>query len=265
MHSLLFCGTIILRVEKSRRLDESVLGEMMKAPFINIAIILSTLALTSCSGGGSGTGPIQTATPPPPIVRSYSFAPGKASATAGTAWDIIGVRTTLFGRFGSGGGNPYDTLKVDVTFAQNILNALPLPGTALSKGDQLGIVIGFDSDNDLSTGNYLSCDTTNHNLKPFEYLTDQGNFPARLPDGNYSIIGPNGASISSGPNPDPASEAAVSLSGNVLSESIFLPAIGANSGPAIPKFGINVVAYNGAYNPPTDCVPSDLSVILPVN
>ena len=237
----------------------------MKAPFINIAIILSTLALTSCSGGGSGTGPIQTATPPPPIVRSYSFAPGKASATAGTAWDIIGVRTTLFGRFGSGGGNPYDTLKVDVTFAQNILNALPLPGTALSKGDQLGIVIGFDSDNDLSTGNYLSCDTTNHNLKPFEYLTDQGNFPARLPDGNYSIIGPNGASISSGPNPDPASEAAVSLSGNVLSESIFLPAIGANSGPAIPKFGINVVAYNGAYNPPTDCVPSDLSVILPVN
>lgn len=237
----------------------------MKAPFTNIAIILSTLALTSCSGGGSGTGPIQMATPPPPIVRSYSFAPGKASATAGTVWDIIGVRTTLFGRFGSGGGNTYDTLKVDVMFAQDISTALPLPGTALSKGNQLGIVIGFDSDNDLSTGNYLSCDTTNRNLKPFEYLTDQGNFPTRLPDGNYSIIGPNGGPISSGPNPDAASEAVVSLSGNVLSESIFLPAIGANSGSAIPKFGINVLAYNGAYNPPTDCVPSDSSVILPVN
>ena len=237
----------------------------MRSQFIELSIMFSSLTLASCSGGGSGAGPIQISTSPPPVVRSYSFAPGKASAMAGTVWDIIGVKTTLTGRFANGGGNSYDTVKVDVTFTQDISNALPPPGSALNRGNQLGIVIGIDSDNNLSTGNYVSCDTTNRNLKPFEYLTDQGNAPTRLLDGNYSIIGPGGGPISSGPNADPASEAVVSVSGNVLSESIFLPAIGVSSGSAIPKFGINVLAYNGVYNPATDCVPSDTSVVLPVN
>jgi hypothetical protein len=256
-------------VEKSFAANffEFVLEAMMKSPSTTLAIILSTLALTSCGGGGSGTGPTQMAPPPPPapIVRSYFFAPGKASASAGTVWDIIGVRTTLTGRFGNGGGNTYDTLTVDVTFTQDISNSLPLPGTALNKGNQLGIVIGLDSDDNPSTGNFLACDTANRILTPFEFFSDQGNGPTRLVDGNYSIIGPSRTPISSGPNSDPASEAVVSLSGNVLTESIFLAAIGASSGSAIPKLGIDVSSYNGANNAATDCVPADGRITLPVS
>lgn len=240
----------------------------MRAPSTNTAIMFSALVFTSCSGGGSGTAPIQMATSPPPIVRSYSFAPGKASATAGTAWDIIGIRTTLTGRFGNGGGNIYDSLAVDVTFVQDVSNALPLPGTMLNQPNQLGIVIGFDSDNNIGTGNFQSCDSSKLQLKPLEYLVDQGNNPHRLVDGNYSILGPNGAPISSGSNADPASEAVVSISGNTITESVFLPAIAANSGLAIPSFGILVTSANGANGvTETDCQPSasDGRIVLPVS
>lgn len=235
----------------------------MKLPSANLALIFSTLTLASCSGSGAGTGPVQSATAPPPVIRSYSFTPGKAVATAGTAWDIIGVQTTLTGRFANGGGNVYDTLTVDVTFAEDISNALPLPGTSLTKGNQLGISLGFDSDNLVSTGNYFACDSNNRMLTPIEYFVDQGS--VRLLDGNYSIIGPSGIPISSGPNPDPASEAVVSLSGSVLTESVFLPAIGVSAGAGVPKFGIAVAAYNGASKTATDCVPSDGSIVLPVS
>ena len=243
----------------------TVVESAMKTPLPNFPAILSTLLLASCSGGISGSGSVPMATPPPIITKTYSFAAGNASAIAGTPWNIIGVRTTLTGRFANGGGNTYDTLTVDVTFAQDISNALPLPGTPLSKGNQLGIALGIDSDNNVSTGNYLSCDSTNRNVTPLEYIVDQGNDPARLPDGNYSIIGPSGGPISSGPNADPASEAVVSLSGNILTESIFLPAIGASVGAAIPKFGIAIAAYNGASKTYTDCVPLDGRIVLPVS
>jgi len=241
---------------------------MMKLQLIGMAVGLSIFALSSCSGGGGSTTSLsQSAAPPLPIVRSYSFAPGKASASAGTVWDIVGVRTTLTGRFANGGGDLYDTLTVDVTFAQSIINALPPPGSMLNQANQLGVVIGFDSDNNLSTGNYLSCDTTNRNLLPFEYFTDGGNGPTRLRDGNYSIIGPGGTPISTGPNADPASEAIVSVNGNVFTESVFLASIAANSGSTLPKFGIDVSAINGANGGPnaSDCVPTDGRVVLPVN
>ena len=241
---------------------------MMKLQLIGMAVGFSIFALSSCSGGGGSTTSLsQTAAPPLPIVRSYSFAPGKASASAGTVWDIVGVRTTLTGRFANGGGDLYDTLTVDVTFAQSIINALPPPGSMLNQANQLGVVIGFDSDNNLSTGNYLTCDTTNRNLLPFEYFTDGGNGPTRLRDGNYSIIGPGGTPISTGPNADPASEAIVSVNGNVFTESVFLASIAANSGSTLPKFGIDVSAINGANGGPnvSDCVPTDSRVVLPVN
>lgn len=239
----------------------------MKSRSANLVAMVSTLTLASCSGGGSGSAPAQMATPPPPVVRSYSFAPGRASSSAGTAWDIIGVKTTLTGRFANGGGNSYDTLSVDVTFAQDISTALPQPGMPLSQGGQVGIVIGFDSDNNIATGNYLSCDTASRRLTPFEYFTDQGNGPARLRDGNYSIIGPGGTAISSGPNPDPASEAVVGVSGNVLTETMFLPAIGVFGGISAPKFGIDIASFNGFTGGPnlTDCIPSDGRIELPVN
>lgn len=227
--------------------------------------VLMCFLLAGCSGGGGNTPSAPSATPPPPIVRNYTFAPGRASApNGGIAWDIIGVKTTLTGRLGGGFGNAYDTLQVDVTFAQDVSKALPAPGQPLdSSGNQVGVAIGFDSDNNLNTGNFADC-RQNANFTSFEYLVDVGVNPNRLSDGNYSIIGPSGIPIYSG-SPNPSSEAVASVSGNVISETIFLTAINVASGSAIPKFGIFVAASNGKGATLTDCVPTDGSIQLPVS
>ncbi len=226
--------------------------------FLAVAVLL----LSACSGGGGGA-VTPGATPPPAIVKAYTFAPGHASATSGTAWDITGVTTTLTGQFGNGAGTSYDTLRVDVTFAQDIANALPAPAQMLSSGSQLGVGIGFDSDNNIATGNYKACDISS-SAKPLEYFSDGGNDPSRLSDGNYSIIGPSGIPIYSG-SPNPSSEAVTSVSGKVFTQSFFLPAINASSGAAIPKFGIIVGAINGVSQTLTDCVPFDGRIVLPVS
>ncbi len=234
-------------------------------------LVLSTsVALAACGGGstpnpgGGGT----SATPPPVVTKSYSFPAGDASAAAGdTAWDITGVTTTLSGQFGDANGDSYDTLRVDVTFAQNVANALPSPGAQLSFGYQLGIQISLDTDGNANTGYLGPCNTAS-TLKPFEYTTDQGDDPSRLADGNYSILS-NGAPISTG-GQNPPSEAMVSISGNTISETFFLTAIGVHSGKAAPKIGVAVAATNGSdMNAQgvgaTDCVPSAPSIEVSTN
>ena len=182
--------------------------------------VLSSLILVSCGGGGGPSpSPTMTTTAPPVVTRSYSFPAGDATASSGaTAWDITGVTTTLSGQFANAGGDSYDTLRVDVTFAQNISNALPAPGQALTSGSQLGISIGLDTDGNANTGTFKTCSMSN-SLTPFEYSTDQGNDPSRLQDGNYSIL-KNGGPISDGGD-NPPSEAMVSVDQNVLTETFF--------------------------------------------
>ena len=221
--------------------------------------LFASIALAACGGGGSSPGGgTSTPTAPPVVSKSYSFPVGDASAASGdTAWDITGVTTTLSGQFGDAGGDSYDTLRVDVTFAQNITNALPADGAQLTSGSQLGVAIAFDTDANATTGNISTCNTSSE-LKPYEYVTDQGNDPSRLADGNYSIL-MNGSPISSGGS-NPPSEAMTSVSGNTLSEIFFLSALGVNAGKAAPRIGISVAASNGSFmnasGPgPTDCVP----------
>ncbi len=213
----------------------------------------AALALASCSGGGgsAGGGPGMPTGAPPVITQSYTFAPGHATAAPGdTAWDIIGVTTTLSGQFGSGGSNAYDTLRVDVTFVQDISNALPAPGQPLSTGTQLGVHVAIDNDGNPATGVYRACDVTSP-VAPISYLSDQGNDPSRLSDGNYSIIGANGPIYLGGSNPP--SEAVTIVKGHTLSQSFFLPAISVFTGPTAPKIGVVVAALND--NESTDCVP----------
>jgi hypothetical protein len=220
--------------------------------------VFASLFLASCSGGGGNSSPTPAVTEPPPVVKTYSFPEGDATASSGaTAWDIVGVTTTLSGQFGYASGNSYDTLSVAVTFAQNISNALPQPGQALTSGNQLGISIGLDTDANPNTGTYKTCSPSN-SLTPFEYSTDQGNDPSRLADGNYSIL-MDGGPISSGGN-NPPSEAMVSVSQNTLTETFFLTAIGVHAGASVPKIGILVAAGNGtgmnaSGAGTTDCVP----------
>ncbi|GAC1619933.1 MAG: hypothetical protein NVS4B5_11680 [Vulcanimicrobiaceae bacterium] len=227
-----------------------------------ISVLLACASLIGCSGGGGGAS-APTFTPPALIVRDYPFAAGRAVAPVGeTAWNITDVRTTLSGRFGGGAGNIYDTLQVDVTFVQDI--KLPAPGQKLSNGDQLGMTILFDSDNNPNTGTFADC-RVNGNFRPGEFESEKGT-AGRLSDGNYSIYNSLNVPIKTGSG-DPSSEAVVSVNGKVLSETFFLPSIGVFSGTASPRFGIVVFAFNGNTSilAPIDCVPADGRIELPVN
>jgi hypothetical protein len=231
----------------------------MQRPPSPFALALSlfgvTLAATACSGGGgSGGGGSMQPGNPPPIVVTRSFPKGDAIGQGGgTAWDIIGVTTTLTGQFFGGNGNTYDTLRVDVTFAQDVTNALPVPGQPLKNGSQIGVAIGLDSDGNPSTGNFNGCFPDKGT--PDEFVSDVG-FGDRLSDGNYSILGTCGSPIYSG-SPNPGSEAQTSVSGNVVSQTFFLAAVGASSGLAVPKIKVSVASVNGTSTLLSDCVPTD--------
>jgi hypothetical protein len=198
------------------------------------------------------------------VVVTRSFPAGVAvAAGGGTAWDVVGVTTTLTGQFHSAGGNLYDTLRVDVTFAQNVANALPASGQPLNSLTQLGVAIGLDTDGNPSTGNFQSCNIANPQL-PFEYTSDDGNVSGRLVDGNYSILGPGGPIYSGSPNP--ASEAQTSVAGNTFSQTFFLGAVGVAAGSKVPKIGISVLTINGSgvsvADAQTDCVPTSYTEIF---
>lgn len=219
------------------------------------AIAVSAIFTTSCSGGSGSGVPAPSNTPPPVVTQSYTFPSGDAIGSGGVAWDIIGLKTTLSGSGNNVSGNSYDMLRVDVTFTQDISNALPAPGTGLDlSGNQLGVAVAIDSDGNPSTGNLRGCNPSS-NLKPFEYVTDQGNFPNRLADGNYAILFKNQPVYEGTSNP--GAEAVVATSGHVLSFSFNLAALGVFAGTKLPRMGIVVAAFNGLPNHnATDCVPT---------
>jgi len=218
------------------------------------AIAASAVFTTSCSGGSGSGVPAPSNTPPPVVTQSYTFPSGDATGSGGVAWDIVGLKTTLSGSGNNVSGNSYDMLRVDVTFTQDISKALPAPGTALNDtGNQLGVTVAIDSDGNPSTGNVGGCLRTSL-LKPFEYTTDQGNFPSRLADGNYAIVYKNQAIYSGASNP--GAEAVVAVSGNTLSLSFNLNTLGVFAGTKVPRIGVGASAFNSSLNPATDCVPT---------
>ncbi len=222
---------------------------MLKASTVRHAALLAVASTSACSGGGGGSSPPPTFTPPPIISFSHTFPAGNAKAAQGTAWDIIGVTTTLSGQNPGGNGQLYDTLRVDVRFAQTVANALPAPGASLLFPTQLGISVGFNTDGNRGTGAYSFCSTA-PNEKPFEYASDE---VARISDRNYGILTSGDTPVYSGP-PDPQEEAQTAVSGNTtISQTYVLGALGVNAGSAIPHIGIAVFAANGAGG--TDCVP----------
>jgi hypothetical protein len=231
-----------------------LLESAMNVRILSRSVFATCIALSACTGGGGsgggGTPPISGA--PPIISFSHIFPQGDATAASGTAWDIVGVKTTLSGEAGDDAGQLYDTLRVDVTFAQNIASSLPLPGAVLNNGAQLGVTIALDVDHNAQTGSFQTCNAGS-GIKPFEFASDPGGEPDRLIDGNYTIESALGAIYSGSPNPP--EEARVAVSGKVFSETFYLPAINVVSGVSIPRVGIDIAALNGTAGL-TDCVPS---------
>jgi hypothetical protein len=221
-------------------------------------VAAGVVSFAGCSGGGGGGGGGGMPTPgePPPVVVSTTFPSDLATAAGGgTAWAITGVKTTLYGQFHRASGNAYDTLRVDVTFAQNVANALPSPGASLELPTQLGMTVQINTG---SAGYYETCSQSSSNA-PSAYASDEGNNPSRLSDGNYSILY-DGQVLYSGP-PQPGSEAQTSVSGNMVSQTFFLETLGVAAGSAVPSVKIDVSAVNGTHAEATDCVPADGSQI----
>ncbi len=226
---------------------------MLKASTARGAALLGAALTSACSGGGGGSPP-PTFTAPPVISFSHAFPGGDALKGHGTAWDIVSVRTALTGQNPGGDGQSYDTLRVDITFAQDISSALPLPGSMLTGDGQLGVSIGYNVDGQRATGRYSFCDVAAVD-KPFEFETDNVN---RIVDGNYAIKGAGDVPIVNGP-PNPQVEAQTVVSGNTLSQTVILGNLGVNAGAAVPHIGIAVLASNGYWG--TDCVPGGSSEI----
>jgi hypothetical protein len=240
------------RAAAASKLRMMPVGSAMNSRIVNRSLLGTCIALSSCGGGGSSVPP-PSAAAPPVISFNHVFPQGDAKAAQGTAWDIVGVKTTLTGQAGTNAGSTYDTLRVDVTFAQNISNALPAPGQPLNSGSQLGVAIAFDTDDNINTGAYETCNPAS-GLTPFDYGSDNGS-DGRLIDGNYSISNGSGV-IYSGP-PNPPAEAITSVSGNVVTQSFFLPTLQVFAGTSVPKIGVGVASLNGAgLLIQTDCVPS---------
>jgi hypothetical protein len=217
------------------------------------SVFATCIALSACSGGGGsgggGTPPISGA--PPIISFSHIFPQGDATAASGTAWDIVGVKTTLSGEAGDDAGQLYDTLRVDVTFAQDVSNALPALGAFLNSGSELGVGIALNTDDNAATGAFDTCNVTSQ-VTPFEYVIDPGQRYGRLADGNYTIASVGGPIYTGAPNPP--EEALTTLAGHVFTQIFFLPALHVTGASSIPSIGIDVAALNGVAGV-TDCVP----------
>lgn len=215
--------------------------------------VMSFLSLVSCGGASGGSTPAPIQTPPPIVTRSFTFPAGDAVASKGTAWDIIGLKTTLSGSGNNPLGNSYDTLRVDVSFSQDVFSAVPAPGLALNAGNQIGVAVALDTSSNGSIGTDAPCNPNFAHIKPFHISSDPGNAPSRLLDGNYSLIS-NGRTIYSGPS-DPANEAVFGVNVNVISLNFNLNTAGVFAGNRVPRIGVNAQAFNGIDFLPTDCIP----------
>ncbi len=213
----------------------------------------AALVAGGCGGGGSRTGPLPSGAPPPAIVVTRSFPAAAATpAGGGTAWAIVQVRTTLTGSGANAYGSAYDTLNVAVTFAQDVSGALPAPGSALARPDQLGLFVGLKTRGD---GGYGDC----RNALVLDYSSDPGVLPGRLFDGNYNILSASqGGPLQSGSaGGNPLDEAVTAVAGHVVTQTFRLLAVNGLQSSGTPKISVVVAAFNGGKSTAsTDCVPA---------
>src|SRR5215469_4508350 len=204
----------------------------MKVSLIAPIGLVAILAITGCSS--SATSAPQ---PPTPVTSSVTDPTGDTNTGgSGTIYDISGFTTS---RTGPPGGT-YKTITATATFVQPVV--LPAAG-ALPDATQLAFILAFDTDNNASDGtNYALCSTGGGGTyNGADFIVDgNGATGNRLADGNYQI--------SSQPAGTATGEATVSASGNTMTWTIPISALGGN--PAGP-FNFGLIVGNGPA--PTDC------------
>jgi hypothetical protein len=203
------------------------------------------MTLVACGGGSVSTDSSGLAIPPHNIVSTVDDATGDATASAGVAWDISRVQTTLVeGPF----KDEYLTLQVAVSFTQDVSTALPNPGQPLrGYPDRLGVQILLNIDGSANTGSPGYACSQSATVPGVDAVVDAGGYAGRHADGSYTILDSKGVAHDVAP---------VSVSGHVITYTIGLAAWGAPA-TGIQKTKISVIAFNGSGQDgvATDCAP----------
>lgn len=209
-----------------------------------IAAVSTLVAVAGCT---TASNPANN--PPPPVNTTFTVpaADIEPVPASGTPWDVLSVTTS---RTGPAGSATYTNIAITINFAQaNAFAALPAPGSIINgTGTQLGIVVGFDADQNSATGTSASCNGFTYGTG-FDHAIDGGAvLTPRLADGNFQIFTEPAMAI--------AGEATVSGSGSQVIINVPISALGGTGQTNMFVAIVNTPALSGI----TDCVP-DMSVI----
>ncbi len=210
-------------------------------------LLMICIALAACGGGTNSSNDTSAlAIPPHNIVVTQTDPTGDASASAGVAWDITQVQSTLVeGPF----RNEYVKLQVAISFLQDVSSALPAPGQPLANNPgRLGVEILINKDGTNATGISEAACSPTPNIGSIDAFVDAGGYNGRNADGSYPILDTSGLKIGDAP---------VNISGHTITYSIDLAALGSPA-TGIPKTQIYVIAFNGYGEGgiETDCAPN---------
>ncbi|MDR7538586.1 MAG: hypothetical protein QN152_03535 [Armatimonadota bacterium] len=205
-----------------------------------VLILAAVLVVTAC--GAAGVAQLAT------IVSRFADPAGDTAAGAPpTVYDALTMVTRRIDNspFGS-----YDTLQVEVTFAQPVV--LPPPGgTGDAAGTQMVPELAIDTDENPATGLSYGCGALGFSMPGGDFFLVSWEGPGRLANGNYTIVD---TTLS------PVGEASVAVSGNTLTFNIPLSALGGDDGAT--RTGIFAGNMNGGSIKVTDCAPNGGGMVI---
>ncbi len=212
-------------------------GGVYTAPATVATITNATITATQV--GYVGITSSATVTIEPPAEADLVDATGDSFSGTGTAYDVKGITTLLTAT----------TLTVNIEFAA--APTLPLTSGVVATSAQLAGFLCFDTDEDPATGwlsansYYCPCATPGVSAIGVEYFVDLFSRDA------------TGYPIRSTASPaTPVGRATPSLTGDVLTLTIPLTALGGDDGIT----GMNALLGNGAV--PGDCVPDSVAALV---
>ena len=212
-------------------------GGVYTAPATVATVTNATITATQV--GYVGITSSATVTIEPPAEADLVDATGDSFSGTGTAYDVKGITTLLTAT----------TLTVNIEFAA--APTLPLTSGVVATSAQLAGFLCFDTDEDPATGwlsansYYCPCATPGVSAIGVEYFVDLFSRDA------------TGYPIRSTASPaTPVGRATPSLTGDVLTLTIPLTALGGDDGIT----GMNALLGNGAV--PGDCVPDSVAALV---
>lgn len=220
---------------------------LLRASMILVVVLLAA----ACGSTGIG-GLLAT------VTSSYADPTGDQSTTAGgTQYDVIRMITR---RIDNAPAGSYDTLQVELTFAQAVL--LPAGGSDPDVGGtQLAPYVAFDVDRNPATGfGVLNCAPSGGTGGSGTWTGTEFALAAdtaasgfqRLANGNFRVVESTGLTT--------VGEATVSVSGTVLTINVPLSALGGDDGVTNAASTIGT-RFGGTYTY-TDCAPNPTGAVI---